>query len=442
MVNDVGDSLGAGQRAQLLALQKTARQLDVASARLASGLKVNSAIDNPSNFFAAEFLNNRAADLTRLLDGIGQNIRAVQEADHGVQADLRLLDLAESYLKDIVDRYYAGELDGEIGLAPNETMVTFNGAGDLITYVGGQDVPASGTPVVSGSNQVTFSGNLWKRKAFSYSVTAQTVMTFEYRSTQIPEVSTIGFDNDTNFTNDNRRFWMYGTQTSGITYAAPYPTFDYRGSGAWETITIPVGTYFTGNFNYMTFVNDDDAAPLGNSAFRNIILREGPEQEKSMDLSIFREGYQRITDQIDLIARDANYRGINLLKDETMTTYFNEDNTSKLVSKGIDATVAGLGLSDEDFSSIQSVEAKIDQVKAARKVLRSFGTTLATDLNILQVRELFTQGTINTHRAGAEDLTRADLNEEGANYLALQTKQQLGVSMLALRAANVLSILS
>lgn len=442
MVNDVGDSLGAGQCAQLLALQKTARQLDVASARLASGLKVNSAIDNPANYFAAKFLNTRADDLTRLLDGIGQNIRAIQEADHGVQADLRLLDLAESYLKDIVDRYYAGDLGAGTGLAPNETMVTFNGPGDFTTYVSGQDMTATGTPVVTGNNEVRFSGNLWKRKAFNYTVTAQTVITFEYRSTQIPEVSTIGFDNDTNFSNDNRRFWLYGTQTSGITYAAPYPTFDYSGSGTWETITIPVGAYFTGNFNYMTFVSDDDVAPYGNSAYRNIILREGPEQEKSIDLSSFREGYQRITDQIDLIARDANYRGINLLKDESMTTYFNEDHTSKLVSKGINATVAGLGLNDEDFSSIQSVEAKIDQVKAARKVLRSFGSTLATDLNILQIRELFTQGTINTHRSGAEDLTRAELNEEGAKYLALQTQQQLGVSMLALRTANVLSILS
>ena len=442
MVNDVGDILGAGRRAQLLALQKTARQLDVASARLASGLKVNSAIDNPGNFFAAKFLQNRADDLSRLLDGIGQNIRAVQEADHGVEADLKLLDLAESYLKDIIERYYADEFGTGTGLAPNETMVTFNSAGDIIEYVAGQDNPASGTPVVTGNNQVSFSGNLWKRVPFNYSVTAETVITFDYRSTLIPEVSTIGFDNDTNFGNDNRRFWIYGTQTSGITYAAPYPTYDYSGSGAWETIEIPVGAFFTGNFTHMTFVNDDDGGPLGNSAYRTIILREGPKQEPSIDLSSFRDGYQKITNQIDAIARDANYRGINLLKGETMTTYFNEDNTSKLVTEGLDATVAGLGLNDEDFTSIQSVEAKIDEVRAARNALRSFGSTLSTDLNILQVREIFTLDTVNTHRAGAEDLTRANLDEEGAKYLALQTQQQLGVSMLALRTANVLSILS
>ena len=441
-MNDVGDILGAGRRAQLLALQKTARQLDVASARLASGLKVNSAIDNPDNFFTAKSLKNRADDLTRLLDGIGQNIRAVQEADHGVEADLKLLDLAESYLKDIVERYNAGEFGAGSGLAPNETMVTFNSAGDIVQYVAGQDMPASGTPVVTGNNQVSFSGNLWKRMAFNYTITPDTVMTFDYRSTLIPEVSTIGFDNDTNFGNDNTRFWIYGTQTSGITYAAPFPTYDYSGSGAWETIEIPVGTFFTGSFSYINFVNDDDGAPLGNSAYRNIILREGPVQEPSVDLSSFREGYQKITSQIDDIARDAIYRGINLLKDETMTTYFNEDRTSKLVSEGIDATADGLGLNDEDFTSIESVEAKIDQVRAARKVLRSFGSTLATDLNILQVREIFTLGTVNTLSAGAEDLTRADLNEEGAKYLALQTQQQLGVSMLALRTANVLSILS
>ncbi len=440
MVEDVGNILGAAQRAQLLALQKTARQLDVASARLASGHKVNSAIDNPSSYFIARSLRHRAGDLERLLDGIGQNIRVIQEADSGIKAQLKILDLAESYLLDVEQKYLADEV-GIGGPPPNETYVTFASNAELIEYVAGQDMPASGTVTVPSANEVTLSGNFWKRKAFNYTITPETVLVFEFQSSLIPEVVTIGFDNDTNFGNDNRRFWIYGTQTSGITYAAPTTAFDYSGSGAWETIEIPVGQYFTGSFNYMTFVNDDDALPRGNSSYRNITLREGPPQT-GFDGDSFEDEYIKIVNQLDSIAKDAHYRGINLLKSDNMTTYFNPSHTSKLVSEGIDATYAGLGLEITDFNSLEAIREKLVQVRNARNILRGYASTLVTDLNVIQIREEFTLGQINITKAGADDLTEADLNEEGATMLALQTQQQLGIFMMSMRPANILSILS
>lgn len=444
MGTNVGNiTLSASQRAQLLALQKTARQLDGTFVRLATGQKVSSALDNPGSFFLSRSLRSRADDLTRLLDGIGQNIRAIQEADHGIEADLKLLDMAEAYLRDVEKKYLAGEVGTNAGAPDNETYVTFNNAADFTTYIPGQDI--GGAVNVTGNNQVEFAnGSPWKRLVFNYTITPDTVLVFDFRSTLINEVSTIGFDNDQNFTNDNRRFWIYGTQTSGITYAAPFPTYEYSDLGNWETIEVPVGLFFTGNFSHMTFVSDDDAAPFGNSAYRNITLREGPVQAGSQvaDGSVFEKEYAKITNQIDLIAEDANYRGINLLKNEKMTTFFNPDRSNKLVTQGIDATVAGLGLGAYNLDSLQGVQDEIGKVRTARNILRNYGASLSTNLNVIQIRQNFTQSVINTNKAGADDLTNADLNEEGANMLALQTLQQLQTTVMAMGPANILSILA
>ena len=68
MVSEV--TLAPALRNNLLSLQNTQRLIDDTQLRLATGLRVNSALDNPQNFFTSQSLNNRASDLTRLLDGI------------------------------------------------------------------------------------------------------------------------------------------------------------------------------------------------------------------------------------------------------------------------------------------------------------------------------------------------------------------------------------
>ena len=70
-------ALGASMRANLLSLQKTNSLLDTSQLRLSTGRKVNSALDDPRSFFTAQGLTNRAGDLSRLLDGMGQSIQTV-----------------------------------------------------------------------------------------------------------------------------------------------------------------------------------------------------------------------------------------------------------------------------------------------------------------------------------------------------------------------------
>ncbi|HEY8191447.1 MAG TPA: flagellin, partial [Alphaproteobacteria bacterium] len=94
MTSDV--VLTAALRANLLSLQNTQSLVDITQNRLATGRKINSALDGPQAFFASQALNNRAADLTRLLDSIGQSIQVIKAADTGVTALTRLVEQADS----------------------------------------------------------------------------------------------------------------------------------------------------------------------------------------------------------------------------------------------------------------------------------------------------------------------------------------------------------
>lgn len=446
MASDVGDVLTASLRNQLLAMRTTARGLDVGSVRLASGLKVNSVLDNPNNFFAASALKFRSNDLNRLLDHISQNIQVIKAADNGVTAALRILDQAEAYLNDVETKLMNGELDlsESIGVPANGTAVTLNSTADLLTYgTAGQDAGGVIT-LIDGGKGFTLDGNMWKRRLINYTVTADTYLSFDYRSGNIPEISGIGFDNDIDFGNNSTNFFLYGTQTSGVTYAAPTPTYQYDGSGDWVHVEIPIGAYFTGTFSHMTFFADDDGGgDDGDGSFNNIYLSKGPLElttQYGVAGSVQAE-YDLILDQLDQIVKDSGYRGTNLLDGDDMTTFFNEHRTSKLISSGIVATSAGLGLERETFGTVEEVRAKISSIRAAREKLRAYASSLAGDLNVIKTREDFTSNMIQTLDAGRDKLILADQNEEGAKMLALQTRQILQTSMLSFRQATILDIL-
>ncbi len=89
-------ALGSAMRANLLSLQKTNALLDTTQFRLSTGKKVNSALDGAQSFFAAQSLSNRASDLSRLLDGMGQSIQTIKQADKSVTAMTKLVEQADS----------------------------------------------------------------------------------------------------------------------------------------------------------------------------------------------------------------------------------------------------------------------------------------------------------------------------------------------------------
>src|SRR3981189_3878428 len=91
-----GIVLSAAVRQNLLSLQSTAQLLSTTQNRLATGNKVNSALDNPTNFFTASGLNNRASDINNLLDSIGNGVQVLQAANTGITSLQKLVDTAKS----------------------------------------------------------------------------------------------------------------------------------------------------------------------------------------------------------------------------------------------------------------------------------------------------------------------------------------------------------
>src|ERR1700754_3707259 len=88
--------LSASVRQNLLSLQSTADLLSTTQTRLATGNKVNSALNNPTNFFTAQSLNSRASDINNLLDGVGNGVQVLQQANNGITSLQKLIDTAKS----------------------------------------------------------------------------------------------------------------------------------------------------------------------------------------------------------------------------------------------------------------------------------------------------------------------------------------------------------
>ena len=267
-------SLTASMRSNLLSLQSTQSLMDQTQERLSTGKKVNSAIDNPSSYYTAQSLTNRASDLSSLLDSMGQAVQTIQAANEGIEA------------------------------------------------------------ITSFAQQ---------------------------------------------------------------------------------------------------------AKAIANSA-----LDTSDTEERASYMAQF----NAILDQIDGIAKDSGYKGVNLLAEGELKVKFNETGDSSLTITGEDASSAGLLLEDGDdwdnadaTTGKTAIEGSIELVDAAISKLRTMASNFGNNYSIVQSREDFTENLINVLTEGADKLTLADMNEESANMLALQTRQQLAINSLSLASQAAQSVL-
>src|SRR5664280_2228221 len=97
-----GIVLSSSVRQNLLSLQSTAELLSTTQNRLSTGNKVNSALDNPTNYFTAQSLDNRASDINNLLDGIGNGVQVLQAANTGITSLQKLVDTAKSIANQVL----------------------------------------------------------------------------------------------------------------------------------------------------------------------------------------------------------------------------------------------------------------------------------------------------------------------------------------------------
>ncbi len=155
--------------------------------------------------------------------------------------------------------------------------------------------------------------------------------------------------------------------------------------------------------------------------------------------------YATLVTQIDNLAADASYQGVNLINGTgtTLTVYFSNTTTSQLAIASVDLRQTGLGVTTTaTLSQATSRATAITLLDAAIATLDAKAKTLGSNVALLQTRLDFSASYANELQAGADKLVLADITEEGANLVALQTRQQLGISSLSFAGSSEQLILS
>ena len=173
--------------------------------------------------------------------------------------------------------------------------------------------------------------------------------------------------------------------------------------------------------------------------------------------------YDELTSQLDDLAGDAIYKGINLLGDDDLTVVFNMSTSSgvgELTVNGFNATSEASGLTADGITvasgawwaagasgaagavDTSAINGAVAEIEEAITTLRSQAKNLASNLSFVTTRQTFTDKMIATLKTGGDNLTLADMNEEGANMLMLQTRQALGIQSLSMASQSAQQVLS
>jgi flagellin-like hook-associated protein FlgL len=560
--------MSASIRANLLSLQNTTAMMDKTQLHLSTGKKVNSPLDDAVAFFAAKSLTDRAGDLNKLLDAMGQSISGINQASTGVTGVTKLVDQANAIASQARDAMAKGAQEAKVA-----GTVDLKGVQDLTTKPGISAtsqltftvIDKDGTTVINAQNIAVAAGDSTEQlvtkindlnaslsspaieakindagkleiKAldgsnFSLKFTGDTgtpttaedlafaqALGFGDSAKQVANgtltgavqnydvmisakadssltsnalysaANTLAKASDTLsslFTNSAastnlvtgtvdagdqirvgvnggtlKNYAITGLTVQGLvdkintdfegTLAASFDAttgqINIRSTDA-KVQTVEFGVYDETTTNAMTTrfgfgiasALTATAGGAGEDALNVESIRLG---SAAADLATFESDYNKIRDQIDSLVKDAGYRGTNLLNGDTLMTVFNEDRSTSISTKGAVLTSAGLGLNAANFANAASVDTSLTEIRGATSTLRSFASSLANDLNVIQTRQDFTKQTVNTLQEGSDKLTVADPNEEGATMLALQTRQQLAVQALSLASQAQQSVLS
>lgn len=391
--------LSKGIRSNLLSLIDTAGLRDQTQTRLSTGKRVNSALDNPGNYFSAAQLNGRAADITNLLDGIGNAVQTLQAADNGISAIIKVVTNMQAIARQAQGS--ASTLARLSGLTPKDT---------------------AGTPTALKPNTDLVTG-----LGFAAGDTL-TINTGTNRTTTLTIAAGMTVQDLVNAINDN--------SSSAAATGTGVAIGTASGADAKASLT-PDGRLLieaTGTQPISITATGASAAVMRNLGFdaTNSSQPAGKINPTRTDIAI---QFGELRRQIDQLARDAGYNGINLLDGDTLQAMFNEKQTSSL-------TITGARLStDKDLAikpaannlqTDKDINDALEDLTFAMNKLRAQSSAFGSNLALVQIRQKFTQELANTLKVGADNLTLADMNEEGANMLALQTRQQLSVQALSL----------
>jgi flagellin len=408
-----GIVLSASVRQNLLSLQSTADLLATTQNRLSTGKKVNTALDNPTNYFTAASLDNRAGDISNLLDSIGNGVQVLQAANTGLTSLQKLVDAAKS-----VGNQALQSTSG-YSVKASATTAAPTGAGALAVAGTAADLTNGGTNSLNGATFVfTPAAGAATTITISSTVAAGNVNSINAFNAALSAAgiglnASLASDGSVTFTSTND----YASQTLTLGTTAAANNVALSGTGTFALVTPAGGT--AGN-------PVPDAA--SQTARANLVAQ-----------------YNNIIQQITTTSQDASFNGINLLNGDDLKLTFNETGKSTLNVKGVTFNAAGLGLASltagTDFLDNSSVSATIAKISSASNLLRTEASSLGSNLSVVQIRQDFSKNLINVLQTGSSNLTLADTNEEAANSQALATRQSIGVSALALANQSQQSVL-
>ena len=408
-----GIVLSAAVRQNLLSLQDTAALLSTTQNRLASGKKVNTALDNPTNFFTAQGLDNRASDISNLLDAVGNGVQVLQAANTGLTSLEKLVDTAKSIASQVLQSTTG------YSVKASATSLAPTGAGPLAVPGSITDLTNAGTNSLQG-------------KTFVFTPASGP-------ATTITISSTVAAGNVNSIAAFNTALTNAGLGLTASLASNGSITLTSDNDHASQTLTL--GT--TPAANNIAISGTDTAAlvtPTGGTAGAPVADPNAQSTRASLVAQ-----YNNIIAQITTTSQDSSFNGINLLSGDDLKLTFNETGTSTLSINGVTFDAAGLGLSPlvagTDFLDNSSANAVIAKVSAASNQLRSEASALGSNLSIVQIRQEFAKNLIEVLQTGSSNLTLADPNEEAANSQALSTRQSIAVSALALANQSQQSVL-
>ncbi|UTD28456.1 flagellin [Bradyrhizobium sp. WD16] len=407
-------TLSSAVRQNLLSLQGTADLLATTQSRLATGKKVNSALDNPTNFFTAAGLGNRASDISNLLDSIGNGVQVLQAANTGITSLSKLVDTAKSIASQA--------LQASTGYTSKATFTSdaTTGAGPLATAGTAADLTNAGTNSLQGKTLI-----------FKTSATATTTLTIS---------NAAGAGNVNSISSLNSALLTAGVQLTASVNTNGSLTFTSTNDAASQTIT-KTGTWAAPGTGSSSSVDISGTATSAANAVTAAVADPVSQASRASLVSQFNQ----IITQITTTAQDASFNGINLLNGDTLKMVFNETGKSTSTIAGVTFNPAGLGLasltSGTDFIDNVATNSVLTSLNTASSTLRSQASAFGANLSIVQIRQDFNKNLINVLQTGSSNLTLADSNEEAANSQALSTRQSIATSALSLANQSQQSVL-
>ena len=375
----MGISLTAGMRSNLINLQNTAKLMEQTAVRLNTGKKVNSALDDPISYFTAKNHMSRVSDLGTLKNGMSEGIQTLTAANAGIES--------------IIDLIEAAKAKAESAKSAEEA-----GTGNITSTVTLDGVEADDTITIDGYIFTAKAGALAASMDFSISGGTDTLTA--------------------------------ASLATAIASADGEVSFDVTGiNGA--TISIEDTTPADVVASDITFSDTD--------AFTEVLVAASTERDELV------AQYATLMSQIDQLQNDSAYKGTNLLdSSNSLTVEF--EGTNEIVVAGFDGDVSGLLMNSTagnttGWGTDTLIDDDIALMDAAIDTLESEASSLASSLSIVTTRQDFTENMMNTLTTGADNLTLADMNEEGANMLMLQTQQALGTNSLSLAAQTAQGVL-